>query len=81
MLNKLFTVFVRPLYGLHGASIVGAFATYLSDNPSIISFSRDNSFRKYFKNYQIPALCNLGTAFGMGLIITTFMISHVTEYI
>ena len=31
-------------------------------------------FRKYFKKFQIPALTNLGTSFGMGLIVSTFMV-------
>ena len=30
----------------------------------------------YFKEYQVPALCNLGTAFGMGLILITYMIGQ-----
>lgn len=81
LLNKIFAIFMRPLYGLPGASIAGALATYLSDNPAIISFSKDKSFTKYFKNYEIPALCNLGTAFGMGLIVTTFMISQGEEFV
>lgn len=81
LINKLLSIFVRPLYGLPGASIIGAIATYLSDNPAIISFAKDKEFQKYFKNYQIPALCNLGTAFGMGLIVTTFMMSLGTDYI
>ena len=29
----------------------------------------------------MPALCNLGTSFGMGLIVTTFMISQGQEFI
>lgn len=81
LINKLLSVFVKPLYGLPGASIIGAIATYLSDNPAIISFAKDKEFQKYFKDYQIPALCNLGTAFGMGLIVTTFMMSLGTDYI
>lgn len=81
LLNKIFAIFMKPLYGLPGASIAGALATYLSDNPAIISFSKDKSFTKYFKNYQIPALCNLGTSFGMGLVVTTFMISQGEEYL
>ena len=81
LLNKLFAGFMRPLYGLPGASIAGALATYLSDNPAIISFSKDKTFTKYFKDYQIPALCNLGTSFGMGLVVTTFMISQGEEYV
>ena len=81
LINKLLSVFIKPLYGLPGASIIGAIATYLSDNPAIISFAKDKEFQKYFKDYQIPALCNLGTAFGMGLIVTTFMMSLGTDYI
>lgn len=80
LINKIFAVFMRPLYGLPGASIAGAVATYLSDNPAIISFAKDKSFTKYFKKHEVPALCNLGTAFGMGLILTTFMISQGKEY-
>ena len=81
LINKIFAVFMRPLYGLPGASIAGAVATYLSDNPAIISFAKDKSFTKYFKRHEVPALCNLGTAFGMGLILTTFMISQGKEYV
>ena len=66
LLNKVFAVFMKPLYNLPGASIAGAVTTYLSDNPAIIAFANDKSFTKYFKQYQIPALCNLGTSFGMG---------------
>ena len=32
LINRLLSVFIRPLYGLPGASIIGAIATYLSDN-------------------------------------------------
>ena len=81
LLNKVFALFMKPLYGMPGASIAGAITTYLSDNPAIISFAKDKTFTKYFKNYQIPALCNLGTSFGMGLILTTFMISQGSEYV
>ncbi len=81
LLNKIFAVFMKPLYGLPGASIIGAITTYLSDNPAIISFSKDKSFTKYFKKYQIPALCNIGTSFGMGLIVTTFMVTQGKEYV
>lgn len=81
LLNKIFAIFMKPLYGMPGASIIGAITTYLSDNPAIIAFAKDKSFTKYFKDYQIPALCNIGTAFGMGLIVTTFMISQGSEYV
>lgn len=48
--------------------------TYLSDNPAILTLADDASFRRYFKRYQLPALTNLGTAFGMGAVITAFML-------
>ena len=73
LLNKLLSRVVEAIYGLPGASAVGVFTTYLSDNPAILTLANDNSFRRYFKKYQIPALTNIGTSFGMGLIITTFM--------
>ena len=73
LLNKLLSPIIRVVYGLPGASALGVFTTYLSDNPAILTLSSDNNFRRYFKKYQLPALCNIGTAFGMGLIITTFM--------
>ncbi len=75
LLNKLLGKAVEKIYGLPGASAVGVFTTYLSDNPAILALSNDKSFRRFFKKYQLPALCNIGTAFGMGLIISTSMIS------
>lgn len=81
LLNKVFAIFMKPLYNMPGASIAGAVTTYLSDNPAIIAFANDKSFTKYFKKYQIPALCNLGTSFGMGLIVTTFMMTQGSEYV
>ena len=73
-INKILSPLMKPLYGLPGASIVGVVTTYLSDNPAILSLAEDDNFRRYFKKYQLPALTNIGTAFGMGMIITTFMI-------
>ena len=73
LLNKLLSPVIKVVYGLPGASAVGVFTTYLSDNPAILTLANDNNFRRYFKKYQLPALTNIGTAFGMGLIITTFM--------
>ena len=67
---------MKPLYGMPGA-----ITTYLSDNPAIIAFAKDKSFTKYLKDYQVSALCNLGTSFGMGLILTTFMISQGSDFV
>ena len=73
LLNRLLSRVIEAVYGLPGASAVGVVTTYLSDNPAILTLANDSSFRRYFKKYQLPALTNIGTAFGMGLIITTFM--------
>ncbi|WP_343216817.1 CD0519/CD1768 family membrane protein [Crassaminicella profunda] len=83
LINKIISPIMRLIYNLPGAASLGAITTYLSDNPAIISLAKDIGFSKYFKDYQTPALCNLGTSFGMGLILTTFMISQGkgTEFI
>lgn len=75
LLNKVLSLLIYPVYGLPGASSVGIVTCYLSDNPAILTLANDLSFRRYFKKYQLPALTNIGTSFGMGLIITTYMIS------
>ena len=74
LINKLVSPLMKPLFGLPGAASLGVITTYLSDNPAILALANDGKFRGYFKKYQLPALTNLGTAFGMGLIVTTFMI-------
>lgn len=75
VVNRLLSALLKPLYGLPGAASLGVVTTFLSDNPAILTLANDRGFRKYFKKYQLPALTNLGTAFGMGLIICTFIIS------
>ena len=74
IINSWLSPLMKPLFGLPGASAIGVLTTFLSDNPAILSLADDNSFKKYFKKYQLPALTNLGTGFGMGLIIVTFML-------
>ncbi|MFR1710216.1 MAG: hypothetical protein ACLSV2_15135 [Clostridium sp.] len=76
LINKLLSPLMKPLYDLPGASTIGVLTTYLSDNPAILTLAEDKGFRRYFKKYQLPALTNLGTAFGMGLIITTYMMGQ-----
>ncbi|WP_055665898.1 CD0519/CD1768 family membrane protein [Desnuesiella massiliensis] len=76
IINKILSPLMKPLYDLPGASALGMVTTYLSDNPAIITLAEDKGFKRYFKKYQIPALTNLGTAFGMGLIVTTFMMAQ-----
>lgn len=76
IINKMLSPLMKPLYDLPGAATIGILATYLSDNPAILTLADDKGFRRYFKKYQLPALTNLGTAFGMGLIVTTYMIGQ-----
>ncbi len=75
LINKLISPIMTPLYNLPGAASLGAITTFLSDNPAIISLAKDKGFIEYFEDYQVPALCNLGTSFGMGLILCTYMFS------
>ncbi|HXV64667.1 MAG TPA: hypothetical protein VEK15_28475 [Vicinamibacteria bacterium] len=77
--NRLLSPLMKPLFGLPGASSVGVVATYLSDNPAIMPLSADKGFLKYFKKWQVTTLVNLGTVFGMGLIVTTFMLAQSSE--
>ncbi len=75
LFNKIITPLMKPLYDLPGASAIGIFTTYMADNPAILSLAEDRNFKRYFKKYQLPALTNLGTAFGMGLIVSTYMMT------
>ena len=64
---------MKPLYNLPGVAALGGVMTFLSDNPAIISLSKDEHFARYFKKYQLISLTNFGTAFGMGLVVIMFM--------
>ena len=74
--NRVLSPLMRPLFGLPGATSIGVVATYLSDNPAIMPLASDKGFLKYFKKWQVTTLVNLGTVFGMGLIVTTFMLAQ-----
>jgi len=80
LLNKILSPGTRMIYKLPGVASLGAVTAYLSDNPAIISLSREKEFSKQFKAYQMPVLCNLGTSFGMGLVIAITMISFQGKY-
>lgn len=73
--NKILDPLMKPLYGLPGVTSVGVVMTFLSDNPAILVLAEDDYVKSLFKKYQYPALVNLGTSFGMGLIVCTFMFS------
>ncbi len=73
LLNKLISPLMRPVFGLPGATSLGVVSCFVSDNPAILTLYSNERFAKYFKPYQVPALCNLGTSYGMGLILMTYM--------
>lgn len=72
LLDKL----MKPLYNMPGIAAMGILSTYFSDNPAIIALAKDKSFISHFERWQEPLLCNLGTAFGMGMIVSTFFIAQ-----
>ena len=76
LINKLLYLIIYPLYRLPGASALAIVTTYISDNPAVLSLAANKEFRKYFKNYQFTALTNLGTSFGMGFIVSAFMVAQ-----
>lgn len=73
LIDKFLAKLMKPIYDLPGAASLGILTCYMSDNPAILSLAKDENFTRYFKNYQLPALTNIGTSFGMGLIITSTM--------
>ncbi len=74
LLENILRPLMKPLWNLPGVAALGAVVTFLSDNPAIISLAKDKKFGGYFKKFQIISLTNFGTAFGMGLVVLTFMI-------
>lgn len=74
LIEMIFSPFMRPLFNLPGVASLGALLTFFSDNPAIIGLAKDKNFNRYFHTYQILSLTNYGTAFGMGLIVITFMV-------
>lgn len=77
LLNRPITLITKPLYNLPGVSSIGILTTYLSDNPAIITLADNKNFSKFFKKYQFPAITNLGTSFGMGLVVSAYMLTIV----
>jgi len=77
--NRVLSPLMKPLFGLPGAASIGVVTTYLSDNPAIMPLGSDKGFLKYFKKWQVTTLVNLGTVFGMGLIVTTFMLAQSSQ--
>ncbi|CAM3539756.1 CD0519/CD1768 family membrane protein [Parendozoicomonas haliclonae] len=73
ILEKLLAPLMRPIFNLPGRSALAALMTFFSDNPAIISLATDRRFNKGFKAHELFSLTNFGTAFGMGMLVITFM--------
>lgn len=80
LFNIVLGPIVKLMYRLPGVAGIGALSAYLSDNPAVISLYKEKEFRKQFKEYQIPILVNLGTSFGMGLVIAITFLSLGQNY-
>ncbi len=79
LINRGLAVVMKPVYDLPGAASLGVLQCFLSDNPAVLTLAQDDNFRQYFKKYQLPALTNLATAFGMGLIVITTVMALPVE--
>lgn len=73
LLEMILAPLMRPLFNLPGVAALAGLLTFFSDNPAIITLANDKSFRSYFSKKELVSLTNFGTAFGMGLIVITFM--------
>lgn len=73
LLEKILSPLMRPLFNLPGVASLAGLMTFFSDNPAIIGLSNDKNFSKYFLKRELISLTNFGTAFGMGLIVMTYM--------
>lgn len=73
LLEIVLAPLMRPLFNLPGVASLAGLMTFFSDNPAIIGLSNDKNFSKYFLKRELISLTNFGTAFGMGLIVLTYM--------
>ncbi len=69
--SKKLSRLMKPIYNLPGAAAWSILMCYLSDNPAVLTLAKNEGYKNYFKRNEFPAITNLGTSFGMGLIVTT----------
>lgn len=75
LLELLLRPLMKPLFNMPGVASLGAVMTFLSDNPAIMSLTKDKNFSRYFKTFQLISFTNFAAAYGMGLIVIVFMSS------
>lgn len=73
LLEKILSPLMRPLFNLPGVASLAGLMTFFSDNPAIIGLANDKNYSRYFLKRELVSLTNFGTAFGMGLIVLTYM--------
>ena len=73
LVERALVPFMRPIFNLPGRAAMAAMMTFFSDNPAIIGLAKDRRFNHSFTVVELISLTNFGTAFGMGLIVVTFM--------
>ncbi len=73
LLEIVLAPLMRPIFNLPGVASLAGLMTFFSDNPAIIGLSNDKNYSRYFGKVELVSLTNFGTAFGMGLIVLTFM--------
>ncbi|OFR32409.1 hypothetical protein HMPREF2892_08690 [Aerococcus sp. HMSC061A03] len=79
LIDKLLSRLIGPIYDMPGASSLGVLNCYMSDNPAVLTLAKEDNFKRLFKKYQLPALTNIGTSFGMGLIVTATVLAIPLE--
>ena len=72
-LERLLRPLMRPIFNLPGQAAMAAVMTFFSDNPAVIGLAKDRRFKHLFKTTEFISLTNFATAFGLGLIVVTFM--------
>ena len=72
--NRFLRHLMKPVFGLPGAASLGVLATFLSDNPAILTLADNPRFKQYFKAYQFPALTKVCQSADRGLQMSTFFI-------
>lgn len=73
LIEILLSPLMKPIYNLPGRCALAGIMTFFSDNPAIIAFAKEKKFQNGFTRWQLVSLTNFGTAFGMGLIVVTYM--------
>lgn len=74
LIESILNPIMKPIFRLPGMASLGAIMSFFSDNPAVLSLATDENFSCHFTKKELMSFTNFGTAFGMGLIVMTFMI-------